>query len=436
MTVKLIAAAGHLSIATGIAVAGVPQFAELHLESFDWRSTAAMCISGDGQVIGGGISDPGGLGRPNEGPVFWAGSEEGRSPTTYTPGSAAEIRALTHDGRLGVGVTLGDPIAQAFGPIVWDLVLRQARGLPKTTSWATDAACGVNHDGTVVVGRNAGRAVAWIGNNLPTELMPGPNSTAAGVNADGSLIVGSFGPESLSTSTAFVWTAGSGPAPLPSPVPGATQDLALAVTPDGSTAVGYSGIDRGYGAMVRWHLAANGSATSSEILSPPGWYYGRSCVETMDNFPIAVSASGDVVGGTRDQRAIVWVEGHGLLDLATLYEALNPPPPPGPKPSDASYGLPYAVTGISADGRAIVGYSLLFDGKYYRPAAWRLTLPPRCDGDANFDGVVDTRDLVRLLASFGRVVPFGMRGDSNGDGTVDTSDLVRLIAAFGSVCPE
>jgi hypothetical protein len=66
--------------------------------------------------------------------------------------------------------------------------------------------------------------------------------------------------------------------------------------------------------------------------------------------------------------------------------------------------------------------------------AFTGTDPPKegCEGDANGDDVVDTADLVILLAEWGDCV--GCDADFNGDDVVDTADLVILLAAWGP-CP-
>jgi hypothetical protein len=50
-----------------------------------------------------------------------------------------------------------------------------------------------------------------------------------------------------------------------------------------------------------------------------------------------------------------------------------------------------------------------------------------CPEDLNGDGVVNTADLLMLLANWGGEGD----GDINGDGTVDTTDLLILLAAWG-----
>ncbi|MFM9959391.1 MAG: alpha/beta hydrolase-fold protein [Phycisphaerales bacterium] len=71
---------------------------------------------------------------------------------------------------------------------------------------------------------------------------------------------------------------------------------------------------------------------------------------------------------------------------------------------------------------------------FYRGAFAQL--PGTCAADVGEppDGAVDTRDLVVVLGSFGRLVVPGTNGDINFDGIINTLDLTALLGAFGSVC--
>ena len=84
------------------------------------------------------------------------------------------------------------------------------------------------------------------------------------------------------------------------------------------------------------------------------------------------------------------------------------------------------------------------EGQYWAPVFWDMHSafrvdveiepePLECPGDVNSDGVVNTSDLLALLAAWGQTgnVP----EDVNGDGVVNTSDLLALLAAWGE-CPS
>ena len=56
--------------------------------------------------------------------------------------------------------------------------------------------------------------------------------------------------------------------------------------------------------------------------------------------------------------------------------------------------------------------------------------PPPCPADVNGDCIVNTSDLLLLLADWGCSGSM-CTGDVDGDGDVDTSDLLALLAAWG-----
>jgi len=74
--------------------------------------------------------------------------------------------------------------------------------------------------------------------------------------------------------------------------------------------------------------------------------------------------------------------------------------------------------------------NMLIAGTYGR-GTWRAMLPnPSCPEDINGDGVVNTEDLLILLANWGGAGD----GDIDNNGVVNTQDLLLLLAAWGQ-CP-
>jgi len=63
---------------------------------------------------------------------------------------------------------------------------------------------------------------------------------------------------------------------------------------------------------------------------------------------------------------------------------------------------------------------------------WGVEPMPECPADFDDNGVVDTQDLLILLANWGTNGSGG--GDVDGNGAVNTSDLLALLAAWGE-CP-
>ena len=65
------------------------------------------------------------------------------------------------------------------------------------------------------------------------------------------------------------------------------------------------------------------------------------------------------------------------------------------------------------------------------------TPPAPCPADISnpADRVINTADLIVLLARFGQSVTSGTAGDITGDGLVNTADLFALLGVFGQACP-
>lgn len=62
-------------------------------------------------------------------------------------------------------------------------------------------------------------------------------------------------------------------------------------------------------------------------------------------------------------------------------------------------------------------------------------VPEPCDADLDGDGVVDFKDLMEVLTSFGAIGDPGDPGDINMDGVIDSEDLDEVLARFGQPCP-
>lgn len=101
----------------------------------------------------------------------------------------------------------------------------------------------------------------------------------------------------------------------------------------------------------------------------------------------------------------------------------------------------YDISAV-ADGESTVFIRWVMGGtdSSLNYAGWNIddvliegTRPP-CEGDVNDDRVVDTADLLEMLASFNRSVLPGTSGDIDGDGRVDTADLLALLAGFNQPC--
>jgi probable HAF family extracellular repeat protein len=335
-------------------------------------------------------------------------------------------------------------------------------------------ATAVSADGSVVVGRSAAttgtrdEAFRWTAETGMVALgdLPGLNfnSFAQGVSADGSIVVG----ESTSTrgDEAFRWTEATGMVGLGDLPDNFFRSRANGITPDGSTIVGFTTPLGGPEASLitgssvnllgklpggtyseALAVSANGSvavgrgnSSRSDIWEAFRWSESTGIVglgDFDDGFSYsgayAVSADGSIVVGhattAAGHTAFVWDDEHGMRSLQEVLSNEF-----GLAESLAGWQL-HIATGISADGRVIVGYgeSPQSLGEY---EAWLVDLgaDDALVGDTNGDGVVDLEDLNNVRNTFGETGA-GLAGDANGDGTVDLTDLNAVRNNFGASNP-
>lgn len=220
-------------------------------------------------------------------------------------------------------------------------------------------AYGVSASGDAVVGFSmlAGAvpgAFRWTASTGMVRLMPlvdGAGAKAYGVSADGTVSVGeSFGPHGLE---AVRWT-GAGRSGLGDLAGGDSQSSARACSGDGGVIVGYGTSAHGLEAF-RW---SGGVMVGLGDLAGGGF----------DSVGLATSKLGDVVVGrgtsALGSEAFYWTAAGGMRRLSDFLS--------GEGLSTAGWLL-QSATGISEDGRTIVGYGLNPDG---RQEAWMATLNP------------------------------------------------------------
>jgi len=98
------------------------------------------------------------------------------------------------------------------------------------------------------------------------------------------------------------------------------------------------------------------------------------------------------------------------------------------------------VSGASTTNLTISGLTATDQGAYTLVASGpcgsseSIAVQVRVCVDIVVDGVVNTRDLTRMLSLFGQSVGPGTQGDLDADADVDSADLVRLLGAFGRTC--
>jgi uncharacterized membrane protein len=210
--------------------------------------------------------------------------------------------------------------------------------LPGAT-YTYSAALAVSADGSTVVGESRAPGGVWeceafrwtaaegmVGLGFLTA--SGIHSTASDVSADGSVVVGtSFSPagqeEPFAGEEPFIWTAGTGPAPLLAAPGSPGRSIATAVSADGSVVLGMTETAP-LPEVFRW--------TAGQGVDDPGLPRGD---------PAAMSADGSVVVGTdyATARAYHWTEATGAVDLGNL---------PG-------NDLNTFASDVSADGSVVVG---------------------------------------------------------------------------------
>lgn len=320
----------------------------------------------------------------------------------------------------------------------------------------------VSADGLIAVGSvhtGVSRAGQWTRFGSPIQL---PEFTgggiggarASGVSADGSLIAGyDAGPNG----TEAYRLDGSIVEPLGDLEGGDFRSLAFGISADGSTVVGWSrsaagsepfrwraGVMIGLGTLDGGSVFGEACAASADGSVVVGWSDsadGLQAFRSVDDGPM--EGLGDLAGGPFDSRALDvrddgrvivgwgrtergrealwWTEADGPRRLHAVAEERGVLIPDGWLLSQA--------TGLSADGRTVVGFGTNPQGD---TEAWRLVLPPpACPGDVDGNAVVDFADVLQVLGVWGAVdVP----EDLDGSGVVDFGDVLIVIGAWGA-CP-
>lgn len=174
--------------------------------------------------------------------------------------------------------------------------------------------------------------------------------------------------------------------------------------------------------LARQTVLENEDLSPSEPILDRAWF---SCALALGESPVTVFLLDWDPSGT----VAIWLNGFGA--------------PPAYPEADGSFFL--ARVTVSADASALGGDCYVSDQRCIEaclPSIFVHNVPNafrelECLGDITWDGVVDTSDLGRLIASFGEGwgdARFDPRADFTRDGVVDTADLSRLIANFGRVC--
>lgn len=294
--------------------------------------TFAFGVSLDGRVVGG-----------NSGTLTSRRGFAWEDGVGYTPlvgsGVFHSVTAVAGGGGWLGGVS-------SNRPAVW----ARAGGGPTlmpTTIFGGGQVLGLSGDGSLAVGLGVPSvgpqgAFVWhvpTGSVAPIASLAGTvSSQANGISADGSLVVGAG--STASGPTAWVWSVSTGTVSLPTPS-GASRAWAQGVSLDGVRVVGYSGdglaerataweyVGGGWEARVLGMLSGDTRARARAASAGGAWVVGQS-----------FDAGGE-------SRAFVWSDSWGMRDLGSVLEGMGV--------ALGGFRLESA-TGISADGRTIVGY--------------------------------------------------------------------------------
>lgn len=368
--------------------------------------------------------------------------------------------AISRDGQVVVGAANSD-VAQE--PFIWTPQGGMKRLDNILTVITPGTAADVSADGSVVVGRaffSSSSSFRW--QDAGFHLFGQSPSVANGVSADGAIVVGTDdyspggGPAPV-TGTAYRWSEDKGTIPLADLPGGPDCSRANDVSANGRVVVGTGDCDASFqvedlGTAVRWvdggepeslgtltggffdasHAnavspegnAIVGDSRSENGVEPFIWTEAKRMVGLGNlpgenyGFAEAASSNGRFVVGASGERAFVWTEHLGMIDVQEMLET-------------ARYKLNLkgwtltSATAISPDGFFLAGEGINPDGEAEAWWADLYHIPPGSDGD----GDIDLDDLNDVRNNFGGS---GIGDMPPYDGIVDLNDLNFVRNAFGA----
>lgn len=297
-------------------------------EAFRW--TAAGGMQGLGHLAGGLARRSDAYGVSADGSVI-----VGESTSTGAPTLAEAFRWTSTDG------------LQPLGFLPGGIGYSRAQGV--SANGETVAGWSYSGSGTGLLPTEAFRWTSAAGIQGLGDLRGGVfNSYASGVSGDGSTVVGMG---SIIEGRAVRWTA----AGLQSlgVLPGGTRSFATAASYDGSVIVGDGDFSDRTEAF-RWTSAGG----MQGLGVPPGGIVSRAAAVNGDG-SVIVGHTATLAGGD----AMIWDQRRGMRSIAAILSA--------------SAALPtgwtlLSATGVSADGRTIVGYGVNPAGE---TEAWIAVIP-------------------------------------------------------------
>jgi probable HAF family extracellular repeat protein len=299
-----------------------------------------------------------------------------------------------------------------------------------------NVAYGISGDGLVIVGTtasnnppNSNEAFRWTQvagfQHLSGRAPVWGNVEGNGTSADGSVIVGQATRNDGRGWEAYRWTADSGIVGLGdlNGDPEFQSSTATAVSSNGAVVVGYADAPNSFDQAFRW-TQATGMIGLGAFQTPFGIGGSQALAVNTDGSVIAGWSFGD-----NGEQASLWTQSGGLRSLrAVLTDA-------GLGPAIANWDFTRA-TGLSADGRVIVGYGANPQGQ---TEAFIARLGGSGGGDcgsADFNGDGDTgtdQDINAFFACLsGNCCTACGSADFNGDGDVGTdADIESFFRVLG-----
>jgi uncharacterized membrane protein len=375
--VRTLGVAAVVATATDVVASPAPGFYPIGNVAPSHTYSFGTAISADGLVVGGesGLSS---FGPADTSGGIWQGAgwqTKSSLPSTNTIEPYSLIWDLNQDGSVGVGLTAipsGDPNDPTVSvPFRWT-----PGGGVQLLSNLSGQAYAVSSDGSVVVGQVSGGATPlsafrWT-QSTGVEILPTLGATSTGLHiayatsADGGVIVGRSRKASVTTNSAFAWTAALGSVELPE-LPGATgttRTNARGVNAAGDVIVGLARDSSGAPIAARWafdRITGVSSVTSLGDLPggivPDGVAYGVS----DDGLTIIGQSEGE-----SGDEAFLWrAELGGMVSLRSyLIDSLGA--------TNLTDWVLDSAEDISGDGTIITGYGTLNGATQ----AWVAVIPP------------------------------------------------------------
>ncbi len=347
----------------------------------------------------------------------------------------AFAHAVSGDGLVVAGV--GDPDGGGNSAFRWTAAGGMVR-LSRPAGWGYSDSYSVSFDGSVVSGYCYGpggkRAVIWTdagkGGGVMQDLGTlsttcGPLSFSqgyGGISADGTVVSGDGSADvQYCSGHVFRWTSnGSGGGTMQDlghlPGPFATDSLAFGLSADGLVVVGSSQASNNDQAF-RWTSAGGMQDIGFALTGGEG--SSEADAANADGSVVVGYAS---IPGADDLHAFMWTSELGSVDLNVYLPSVGI--------NLSGWVLKYA-TGVSADGRTIVGYGEHFGYQYNE--AYVVTLPEAtCYADCNGVGGLTIADFGCFQTKFVAGDPYA---DCNGVGGLTIADFGCFQTAFVTGCP-